>query len=182
MYMDGFRSGSGSLVPCVVFLFDGWAITSRGELAAACIGTVFVGLLAQAIVGVRPVARARLAQLSRPACVVAEVFLFASQVLLGYLLMLIAMTYQVELLVSVVLGLAAGHGLLVVLTLRDDGKLPVEGNAEPCCDMDYGGRDVSATAVEPIKEAPCCGAGNTDATAPPPGVEDGNLTSGSSSV
>ena len=52
------------------------------------------------------------------------------QALVGYLIMLGAMTYSVEVLVSVVLGLGVGY-------LVFNSEFPVTAKAEPCCMENY---------------------------------------------
>ena len=56
----------------------------------------------------------------------AAVFLFGLNLVLGYLAMLVAMTYSVELFLCVVLGLMAGHAFFNV-------KQPVGETIDPCC-------------------------------------------------
>ncbi len=51
---------------------------------------------------------------------------FALTLSLGYLAMLVAMTYSVELFLSIVAGLVAGHGIFNV-------GAPVGETVDPCC-------------------------------------------------
>ena len=106
--------------PCVVYLFPEWVLDTAGKFAGACIGTFLMGLVVGLLgkvrsqlktaweaegcwqPGYRPQWRAWLAD----AVIISIV---AVQVCLGYFVMLVAMTYQAELFLMVVLGLAFGH-------------------------------------------------------------------------
>lgn len=121
MWMTGFQFAAGHHSdPCVVFLFPEWVLDTKGKLAGACIGTFFAGVL----VGLLGWLRVRIKDMCaakglwdpdyrprwRPW--LAEggiVTIIAVQVCFAYWLMLIAMTYQAELFIMVVLGLAFGH-------------------------------------------------------------------------
>ena len=65
---------------------------------------------------------------------------FAFSLVLGYLAMLVAMTYSVELFLCVVAGLVVGHGVFNLGT-------PVGETVDPCC----ASQNVATKTVEPAK-------------------------------
>jgi len=132
MWMSGFQSASPT-DGCVAYLFQPWVLSSSVRFGAACIGTFLMGVAVEMLVSVRrcvlewePPRRCSSGVLRRVAKTGAMLALYAVQVTLGYFLMLVAMTYQVELFVMVVGGLMAGHGIFN-LTSR------VAESADACC-------------------------------------------------
>lgn len=130
MWMDGFRTGGDGFQPCLVVLFRGWVISSTGQLAGYCVLSLFMGAAVELIVA----ARRRLAtgdaqKATSKAAQAADAALYGAQLLLGYWLMLIAMTYQGELFACVILGLLLGYAALN----RPAQGAPVSGSAEACC-------------------------------------------------
>lgn len=124
MWMTGFQFMAGNEDnACVVFLFPEWVLDSAGKFAGACIGTFFMGVAIGALGWVRKrlterwEAECRWEEGYRAASPLSHVWaadavllaIIAVQVCVGYWLMLVAMTYQAELFIMVVLGLAAGH-------------------------------------------------------------------------
>ncbi len=107
-----------------MFLFPEWVLDSAVKFAFACIGTFLMGLLVGGLTRARAVVRAawpttvRAALLRRGHAASGRgyaalghalvVLLAAVQLCFGYFLMLVAMTYQAELFIMVVLGLAVG--------------------------------------------------------------------------
>ncbi len=125
MHMSGFEYYPAD---CVIFLFNGWVLDAPGTFVLAILGSLGLGLLTELLTFLRREKIAKAAALrERPnAFVVVMGSIFTVQVTLGYLLMLVAMTYQVELFVAVMLGLGGGHMLLNV-------KAPVGESVEACC-------------------------------------------------
>ncbi|KAG2431921.1 hypothetical protein HYH02_013140 [Chlamydomonas schloesseri] len=118
MWMTGFQFSAGhESGPCVVFLFPEWVLDSKGKFAGACIGTFLMGVAVGALGWLRNGLRDAWVAQGRwddgypywwrtwlgDAAIIA---IIAVQVCLGYWLMLIGMTYQAELFLMVVLGLA----------------------------------------------------------------------------
>eukprot|EP00854_Cymbomonas_tetramitiformis_P006192 gene6192-7423_t len=129
MFMGGFMTArdSSASSPCLMIFFKEWKLTSKQKLAGACIGTVNLGMLVELLVYVRRRMRASRLAIVRPrAARLATIALFAVQVSLGYFLMLIAMSYQVELFCMVVLGLVLGHAIF-------NGAAPIVEQCDPCC-------------------------------------------------
>jgi hypothetical protein len=132
MWMAGFQAlGNDSSKPCVALLFEEWELNSKAKFALGCLGTFFLGVLVEGIVAGRRHIRAwnsrrPLTKAQGVGLRVGMVGVYAVQVTLGYMLMLIAMTYEVELFLMVVLGLTAGHGVFNL-------SAPVLESAEACC-------------------------------------------------
>ena len=110
MHMDGLE-----LFPthCINLLLGSWKLDSPLKFYGAVAGTAVFALLFEVATWVRRTLHAR--QVAEPRATkwrVATALLYTVQVLWGYLLMLITMTYQIELLLAVVLGLGGGHAAL----------------------------------------------------------------------
>ena len=102
MHMGGFRSLGGEAQRCLVYLFVGWRLGDGGQFALALLATAALGVMSEYISWMRnrlhssvksPIARwvrarPKLWRLSMA-------LTFAMQVAIGYLLMLVAMSYQV---------------------------------------------------------------------------------------
>jgi hypothetical protein len=112
MIMEGFVSqlveGPGK-APCINYLFPKWTLDTRGKFAAACLGTLVMGLLIGFLGSVRSKYIAKSTLLCPCAKICLSTFILAVNFTLGYFEMLIAMTYNAELFVMVVLGLTAGY-------------------------------------------------------------------------
>ena len=130
MWMDGFRGGGDPMQPCLLFLFQGWVVTSEAEMAGYAVLTLAMGFLVEVIVaGRRTLSKRPAAAKKSLAHQAADTASYGMQLLLGYWLMLVAMTYQVELFVAVVLGIMAGY----LVFNRPALGVPVAHSAEACC-------------------------------------------------
>jgi len=120
MYMQGFvsyvtgnyRTDGGSQTPqCLTLWLEDWILDTRTKFAAACFGCIILGILTEGITAVRRLARSVTwyASYWTQLCTMAS--LYGAQLAFGYFAMLVCMTYQVELFVCVVAGLAIGHGM-----------------------------------------------------------------------
>ena len=102
MFMDGFHSiiFHGSSSPyCINLFFSSWTLDSRPKILLAMIVLFFMAIGAEGLSVVRKKTRKK----SR------IIALHALQTFTGYLLMLGGMTFVIELLFSVCLGLAIGY-------------------------------------------------------------------------
>ena len=106
MYMDGFHWTNPT---CVIYLFPGWILSSAGLLTGASIGTIFFGMVLEAVIAKRrsvvqsfPLGWKRLS--------ISTLF-YGLQLTLGYLIMLVVMTYSGPLFMCVIFGLMGGHAL-----------------------------------------------------------------------
>lgn len=140
MWMTGFQFTNQRNGPCVALLFPEWALNSRVKFAFGCIGTFLIGVTVGLLSRTRSNLLSKNATLSKNDAtlfktvgprwevrlkVATVLVLFAIQMTLAYWLMLIAMTYQAELFIMVVLGLTTGHALFQIQV--------VEENIDPCC-------------------------------------------------
>ncbi len=124
MFMNGFSSAFAKRNTCLALYLDAFTLDTAGRFVAAMFGVLVLGILAEALVAFRR---------SRAAKGVAghlEASLgYGLQLALGYLLMLAAMTYAVELFVATVTGITIGHALF-----RTD-----RAAAPPCCAPERAG-------------------------------------------
>jgi Ctr copper transporter family len=99
MYMDGFHFSFSDGHPCLLFLFDFLVLNTKLKVALACLATFCIGVLID-LVGL---ARKRILN-NYLLCI-----LYGISLSLAYSLMLLAMTYSIEIFTSVILGLVAGQ-------------------------------------------------------------------------
>ena len=135
MHMYGFKwAGNAAGAGCVVLLFEAWTLDTRGKFLAGALGTFLLAVLTELVGATRreraaAAAGGAAARAGHGACEGegGATALFAGHVALGYLLMLVAMTYQAELLLAVVLGLALGHRLF------GGARARLAPSPDPCC-------------------------------------------------
>jgi len=126
MHMSGFVFAPAD---CTILLFREWTLTSAGAFAGGVIGTFLLGITTEALTWWRRthLSKAKALQDKPAAYRGAMALAFTVQVMCGYFLMLIAMTYQAELFIGVIVGLGCGHFLFNVTQ-------PVgTGGTDPCC-------------------------------------------------
>ena len=120
---------------CAVFLFNQvvdhavvpYALDNPTKYFFGTVGVLLMAVLAQSFVWAR---RRAATKIQRPALAAAAMALFyALQVLTGYFLMLISMTYQVPLFVAIILGLAIGH----ICFNYDPADEPASAAPAKCC-------------------------------------------------
>jgi len=130
MLMTGFDVAGKQLNPCIVLFFQSWTLDTPGKFAAGCVGVAAMGFAIEALICFRRWRQQRLAangQSSIPANQAVSVACFGLNLILGYLAMLVAMTYSVELFLSVCAGFIVGHA---ALNVREQA---VGETADPCC-------------------------------------------------
>ena len=120
MYMDGFNWMGTT---CVIYLFPTWVLSSSAKLVAACLGSILMGILLEYVLWKRrlvsqvPKGNVRLALSS---------LVYGVQLSLGYLVMLVIMTYSGPLFLSTVVGLMVGHAVFNAqdsfVRKREEGK------------------------------------------------------------
>eukprot|EP00667_Euglena_gracilis_P005540 EG_transcript_5578 len=143
MWMTGFQTVGQSGDPCVLLFIKEWKLNNAGAFAGACIGVFLMSVWTESLVFARRYLKGRFAKSPSPRRTVlyarngAIVLLYGLQVTMGYLLMLVAMTYQVELFIMVIIGLVVGHTLFNL-------KAPVAETTDACCQ----GQDAG--------DHPCC--------------------------
>jgi Ctr copper transporter family len=125
---------------CVIYLFPKWVLSTPGKLAAAAIGTLFSGMALEKIIQQRRFVVASMDP-GYKRLGVSSLF-YAVQLTLGYLIMLVVMTYSGPLFLSVVLGLVGGHVLFNASDAFFPGKKRESsdkmndddsGDGEGCC-------------------------------------------------
>lgn len=130
MHMGGFV-WNDSEEPCLVLLFREWELSSAAKFWIGVVGTFFAGIFAELLVaGRRWEAKSnsdghwtgRLHQIRGTPRLV----LYAVTRCFGYFIMLIAMTYSVEMFLALLLGLTVGHGFFNM-------KATVDEDLSPCC-------------------------------------------------
>lgn len=133
MSMTGFFSlatdKKGS-TPCVNLLFEEWTLDDETKFAFGCLGVVLLGVFIQYLTLLRGYTKSIVNESVRR---LVRIFVFGVQVVLSYFLMLVAMTYSVELFCMVCVGLTLGYGLF-----HADSKHATEISADACCQEGNG--------------------------------------------
>ena len=126
MFMDGFHSIFEKDISCINLFFSGWTLNTPIKFTCACLGVILLGFFTEGILFSRhaffskykgSVIKRRISQFI--------LHFFCS--ILGYLVMLIAMVYNIELLFSLCFGLALGYDFF------RGASLPPPTSLEPCC-------------------------------------------------
>jgi hypothetical protein len=127
MYMDGFRLSlaASSNNPCLNLYFPEWTLNTRSKFWCAMMGIIALGVVTEGISKVRSMLSKRLKGNIKRWSIT---FLHGLQALVGYILMLCTMTFSVELLACVIMGLALGFAIFY-----DEDGLHVTTN--PCCNF-----------------------------------------------
>jgi Ctr copper transporter family len=137
---SGFHFSLAGHDACLNFLFPTWTLNTRGKFYLAMLSAILMGILVQGLAQVRPTL------LRRERCADPWVSHFLLTLIhgvqagLGYLLMLTAMTFSLELLACTLLGLMLGHAAFFgpTTTVRvgaaASGGPVLRGNGgSPCC-------------------------------------------------
>jgi len=125
MYMDGFHSSLlGGTLPCVVLFTAGAVLDERWKIFVACLMVFLLGGSIEGVVVLRKKVGGVIGLGVGKRRVVLGGLFFVNMTL-AYLAMLVAMIYSIELFISVVLGLVAGH------LFWSNGSL--SESIEPCC-------------------------------------------------
>jgi len=104
MFMDGFH---WSDTTCVIYLFPTWILSSASSLVGACILTFLFGMALEGVITYRRVLVYRLDHGWMR--LITSTVMYGLQLTMGYLIMLVVMTYSGPLFMSVILGLMGGH-------------------------------------------------------------------------
>lgn len=109
MYMDGFRfSLLGKNNPCLNLYFPGWTLDTRSKFWWAMMGVVLLGIITEGVSKLRSLSSKRLSGFLKRVTITV---LHGIQALVGYILMLATMTFSIELLTCVIVGLGLGFAL-----------------------------------------------------------------------
>mmetsp|Transcript_49160 Transcript_49160/g.104621 ORF Transcript_49160/g.104621 Transcript_49160/m.104621 type:complete len:615 (+) Transcript_49160:146-1990(+) len=110
MYMDGFHwTAAESDISCLTFLFTSWVLDTRGKFAGACIGAVLLGVFIEFLNAIR---RQFAKKKKTPFALAVTYSMGACTLLLAYIIMLLVMTYSLELFLCSIAGLALGPVIL----------------------------------------------------------------------
>jgi hypothetical protein len=127
MVMSGFESVMSHNANCIILFFRPWLLDNGLKFAFGCIGVFLLGFLVEATIKLRRSVTNRVDFKAEWMKNFAVTFLFGINVALGYICMLAAMTFNVEIFISTVTGLAIGHLVL------GNSSQPVRETADPCC-------------------------------------------------
>lgn len=143
MYMDGFHWIHDTT--CVIYLFPSLVLSSEVRYIGACFGTILFGMMVEAIIFRR---RKSIVNLQPGTSrLLASAAFYALQLSMGYLVMLIVMTYSGPLFLSCIIGLVLGH---VLFNARD----ALLGKPKTCSEENES-RDES-TKEDGKEEGDCC--------------------------
>ncbi len=129
MLMFGFDVSGNKQNPCIVLFVEAWTLNTRAKFAAGCVGVMLLGFVIEALIALRRnLIRKKFTMLNIRAVPrkALALFLFSLNLTLGYLAMLVAMTYSIELFFFVILGLLIGHGVFNL-------NIAVGESIDPCC-------------------------------------------------
>ncbi len=104
MYMDGFHWMD---TVCVIYLFPEWILNTKGKFVAASIGSLFVGIFLEAIIMRRRRVMSSMGAGYRR--LAASAMFYGLQLTVGYVGMLVVMTYSGPLFMCIIFGIVAGH-------------------------------------------------------------------------
>jgi len=127
MHMSGFISlfdEDKRNFPCLVVFLSSWKIDRYTKFALAWCGAVVAGIACEAMLAVRRPKEKLWATRHRWLATALEGGLYAGHRTLGYLAMLLAMTYSVEIFVAVILGLTIGYLLFNLSASTGEGETP----------------------------------------------------------
>lgn len=117
MYMDGFTSiTSRTETECLNLLFTEWTLDNSTKFAMGCVGVFLLAVFSEALKAGRmklalALNRTERSQVLKYCGSVFLIILHGIQILLGYLLMLAAMTFSIEIFSTMLAGLTIGYGL-----------------------------------------------------------------------
>ena len=151
MYMDGFRWTLKGDVACLNFLFESWKLDTVVKFAAAMACVVAMGV---ATVGINRwkhnvFEKARRSHSRRDPrngsrLRVFHTFLQGLSILSAYVLILVVMTYSLELLFCVILGLMIGYYVFYGDAINHNGGTPC------CIFLEGGGSDNTETRTSSL--------------------------------
>jgi len=115
MYMRGFHwstiTKQGNVRPCLNYYFGRWGLVDVSSFKGAMVYSFLLALLTQGLVAVQAVVVSHVTRGRKKKLLL--LLIYVVQSFMGYLLMLIAMSFSLELLLSIVLGVMVGNRLFV---------------------------------------------------------------------
>lgn len=163
MHMTGFVS-RGEEHPCLILLFPGWELTEESKFWAAFAGVIAAGVFAEFLIAFRrqvgPPKRALWSKQAsdgrrlQPKGVVDRLWrlcLYAASRALGYFVMLVSMTYSVELFFAVLIGLTLGHAIFNIQVAAGE-------DMTACCQAQANSKKVAIRPKPPGEDLLAAGA------------------------
>ena len=146
MYMSGFKSIVSShhgKTECINLLFEEWTLDDKSVFAIACVGVFVLGIVVELLVFCRRTVFAKMRKGHWRDLLL--VFLHGINVVLSYFIMLVVMTYNVELFSMAVTGLVFGY---IAFNLAE----PPRHQTDPCCapGLDDDDRVKGTTSSNPL--------------------------------
>jgi copper chaperone CopZ len=147
MSMRGFIwAGQGA--DCLMLLHSDFPLDSPIRMSAGVVTTLLLGFVVEALTCFRRRLVGKFGIRRGPSLprtwAAISIGMYALQTALAYVLMLIAMTYQSELFIAVIAGLALGHSCFNL-------RAPVPESADPCCQsmnqLDHLGKPSSSQCL-----------------------------------
>lgn len=112
MYLGGFRftmSSAKEMLPCLSYYVRSWVLNDKGKFKGAMVYSFLLGLVTQGLAVTRAVVFTHVQKYKVRKYLMVAIYVL--QVYMGYMIMLVAMMYSAELLLSAVAGLAFGYFL-----------------------------------------------------------------------
>lgn len=122
MLMGGFEA-SGNNGFCIILFIRYWTLNTRWKFACGCLVTMFLGFLIEFMIYLRRRVSRKVHGKYRKLCMIG---CFGVNLFLGYLAMLVVMTYSLELFLCTIFGIIIGH---FVFNIQE----PVTQSIDPCC-------------------------------------------------
>lgn len=161
MYMDGFQWIGTT---CVIYLFPDWVLQTPAAIVGACIGTLAFGIALEGVIYSRRSIVQGMPEGWKQTGV--STLLYGVQLTMGYMLMLVVMTYSGPLFLCVVVGLMMGHvgfNSKLFKSKKHAGygehSTHLESNASnegDCCAAARSSRGLSEGPSIPEGSTPCC--------------------------
>ena len=128
MFMDGFQWCLAGGQPCVILFTERFKLDSKLKFIFGCLAVFLLGACVEGIVVTRKkVVGQDRRRIGKSKKALASV-LFGTNLTVAYLIMLVAMTYSIELFFSVIFGLVVGH-----LVWKNEKDAALYESPEPCC-------------------------------------------------
>lgn len=132
MLMQGFETHKTAKT-CIILWFPSWILNTPLKFGMACIGVFIIGFVIEFLISYRRhIASTNLEWFSNSRRSrnrlqrFITLIIFGLNLVLGYMAMLVAMTYSIELFVCLILGFCVGH-------FAFNTKSEVGESIDPCC-------------------------------------------------
>lgn len=154
MYMEGFVSSAADKgnAMCINLLFKAFTINNEGKMTAACLVVFMMGVMCQSLSKYR----------ARRKHSLYTVLVYGIELTLRYFLMLISMSYNVELFCMIILGLSAGHLIFQTDLVWKSASDEIQQSLLDRCSRGgacEGGRGLNGKHIKAfvLEGDPCCG-------------------------